>query len=1606
MLSHHMTMPLIVALQVFYTDGNTPSTFAVHSHTTGEYELRFSLQAKGQARIMFASSPTGNTDGYNIVFDDGTDDSERPVSYISLRGDILVSLDEDILSGSTNEPFYIRYHLEQLSIGREEESPLLSIDEVQYKPVQYIRFQTEQGEPGRWTFYNVLVESADELHPFHEKAHFYSYHTSGDTQRIYPFSPLSSEDFELRFDVLTSGNAFLVLSPLPVDQESYTFIFDQVVEAERYSSVLFDEKAIDQHESNFLSTEDYASLYIKKQEKSLIVGRVQGIEKPLPRYINFGNLKGETSKWIFYNVSPAAEGEVQIYLQASETPVYDIRIPPGDIKLHFTALVHGRTSLLFSPERKFEATSGYRFAFTNSDILGTNRVDVIQDGVAIASYSGERLSLSDCTNFFLKIVGSDLDFGVDGEETPLFHLSDIDRDSFVFVGLQQSGDGIDIWTFFGLIYIGHEEYPEETTSLPPQILNPASTLSPTEGRVYTRSPLSGRPAERASTQRGDTGDHTPSPPAESDINPIVDVSVSTVNVTTNGHEGYRYKVGPFDLRTGSRGQFAVQAEKNAAVALLSKNISETSYYEILIGAEGNVKTELKKCLDSKCYTVVSEDTPYILKSIKKILFFIEVIPSLDGTIQIRVGTGGFLDTSNSRLLVSYEDKNPIHIEYVAVRTYETWGRWTLYQKLLLPVIGANSNREVIIRRCEARNCTLLEVREANGVLVPRKATNFFLEVSFGGKGAPFVRLGKAGGLDSSDENILVYTDSNPPLVVTMGFGTPYSVGRWAINRFIRFEADIIDFVTPASEDFVFGLGPFPSAEQSRIEFSVQADCTAEVVFTSHSSLTADNYTLSIGKERNQKTVLDKCKSKVCRSLHVVNTPGILSSVVSANFFLELSRRDGMLSARLGRVNLVGSLHSDSSTLLVFEDHDTIHVTYVGFRTVKCSGLWSASREATTNAAPTASPEHPLTTATRQIFTDASVAPSRPPPTLQEDPVDKVIFETSAELIDHYQYAVGPIVPVRPSRFEFLLQAQSDAVVALSSSDSVDHPSYKIHIGANRNSETHLMRCSSKFYCPARLTVKTPNLLKANGVMKFFVELVLCSSTNKLKIRLGLAGDMVNKDSVIMDYEDEEPLSAVMAGFGTIGVVGHWVVYRFLFYSGTTQITLFSTGRYQSTYMAVRNEEEMKFSFSVAAQQNALIGLSNNPEYTTGSDVMQIRLDVGDNRRSLISRNGEEIVSTDSHFGHISVVQNSTFWVKVDGAIVEVGRDGSDHFMVAELKEPVRAKYIWFASGDAKSAYHWMSYKYFYYSSISGHLESTHDVDIFNAHIAEQTQLMETFDYTFIPLDQNYFGKYCRFSVSAEGSIYVILTSRESQEDEKYEIAFEGTEGKDIKLRRCGDCKVVSKAHEPRGLISAENQKQLWVALYDGTLKLYEELSSNPVLEWTDSDQLPASFAGFSLKSSATFTFYPASTSENFNQLAPAPWFYAVQVVTTKEWCIKLYAEAERGKDVYEIVFRAGTTSRSEIRRGIIPVVTKEGAALESEESPYLWFAVEDGAIMVGIFDLETTQRCPAFIVFADPSFIEVSYFIISARDENAKFNFSYGDGRLDPLAEDDEKCSA
>ncbi|XP_030830320.1 uncharacterized protein LOC100893146 [Strongylocentrotus purpuratus] len=863
-------------IQVFYTDGESASLFAIHGYLVGEYQLEFKLKAEGRARIMLTDSTMGSTDRYNIVFDDGHSSGNNQTSYISLNGEVLQSIHNDLLSSSTNRPFYIRYTQEKLSVGHEGNPPMLTVEDVPYDAVQYIRFQTEHGEKGRWTFYDVQVESTVGLEPVPHDTHVYSYHTSGPAQPIYPFAPLSSEKFEFIFDVQSGGNAFVSLSPLPIDQKSYMFVFDRIANEQTSSVVLCDHQVFDEDKDSLLSKNEFTKIYIRRQESVLLAGKVgedpileiQGVVEPPPRFINFGNLNGDATQWRFYNVSPAARGEVSIYLQALGAPVYDLQIPPGDFMFLFSAMVTDVTYLFFSSEPKYEQGVGYKLTFANADSVGTSRVDVAFNGVAIASYSGKRLSLGDRAYLFVQLVDSALSIGISGEDAPLLHLLDVDRDSLKFIGLQRATTGIDMWTFFGLKYIGEKGHDDrvKVTDKPTPVPDKAPEPS-TEPRqpIITREPppegnatgIDSGAGSSGSGQPGGTiidavGDGNTVPAVEPpNYHPPIEMSGDIVNVTTDGVSGYINKIGPLDLAIGSRGQFSVKAEKNVAVALISHNGSDTDYYEMLIGTDGNLKTELKRCVDSVCYTVMSEDTPYILKSIKKTLFFIEVIPSIDGLLKIRLGKGDVLDIESTTLL-SYEDSDPLKIEYVGIRTYEVSGDWTIHHKILLPEdltffetgagesvhyfplahhvnslltdskpegvsrfefavtsqsavtlsisadrgdqpdryvirIGIDGNRKVSLYRCEATNCTLLETALESGVLNLIGPTSFFLELSTIADRALFIRLGKVGGIDWVDRKLLLYTIPRPLRVAFVGFSTPNSVGSWAINEFILYD---------------------------------------------------------------------------------------------------------------------------------------------------------------------------------------------------------------------------------------------------------------------------------------------------------------------------------------------------------------------------------------------------------------------------------------------------------------------------------------------------------------------------------------------------------------------------------------------------------------------------------------------------------------------------------------------------------------------------------------------------------------------------------------------------------------------------------------------------
>lgn len=57
--------------------------------------------------------------------------------------------------------------------------------------------------------------------------------------------------------------------------------------------------------------------------------------------------------------------------------------------------------------------------------------------------------------------------------------------------------------------------------------------------------------------------------------------------------------------------------------------------------------------------------------------------------------------------------------------------------------------------------------------------------------------------------------------------------------------------------------------------------------------------------------------------------------------------------------------------------------------------------------------------------------------------DKVTFTTLGASNESPRYEVGPLDSTRPARFEFVVTAPSDAVVALSPTVNSDYPSYKL-----------------------------------------------------------------------------------------------------------------------------------------------------------------------------------------------------------------------------------------------------------------------------------------------------------------------------------------------------------------------------------------------------------------------------------------------------------------------------------------------------------------------------------------------------------------------------------
>ncbi|XP_041485384.1 uncharacterized protein LOC121431751, partial [Lytechinus variegatus] len=771
--------------------------------------------------------------------------------------------------------------------------------------------------------------------------------------------------------------------------------------------------------------------------------------------------------------------------------------------------------------------------------------------------------------------------------------------------------------------------------------------------------------------------------------------------------------------------------------------------------------------------------------------------------------------------------------------------------------------------------------------------------------------------------------------------------------------------------------------------------------------------IAIGTDNNQMMIITKCVSSECKQLHVIQTPDILSSLFPAFFYINIIFKDGTLSARIGKASLAGSLRSDGSALVVFEDPEPIHVMYAGFRTTKCSGVWTSSKqiiskpEATTTTKAVKQPTSPVVPqpGPTENGSNQSAAALAAPSALEEEPSDKVTFTTSGLDNESPRYEVGPLDSSRPSRFEFLVTAAAGAVVSLSPAVDSEYPSYKLHIGVNRNSETHIMRCTSIYYCTAVLTVQTDSILTSSKPVKFFVELIRCGRTNKLNVRLGQIAGAAGADSVILDYEETYPLEIGWAGFGTIeGFTGQWTVYKFIFYSGTTLISSFNTGKgpgdsiYPRSYSVLRDQSEMRFSFSVKAEQNALIALSNQASVLAATDVIQIRLGVDNNQRSTLSKNNIEIVSVQGD--HLLRFSDVTFWVSIDGNIIEVGMGSGDRFMGAVLDEPIHAKYIWFAAGDDGLTYEWQFYKYFYYSASTGHLESTHDIDLFQAHIYEQSSLEEKFEYSFHPLHENYFGKYIEFTVTTEGAVSIALSADGSQQVEMYEIVFSGNRNSDLSLRRCSSCETLVSSYEEGGFLLPGRVRNFLISVYDGTIRVYDEQLTDPLLEWTDPEPLPVSFAGFSMTSSSHFAYTTVPTAGSYTDEAPSPYFYAVQLATDKPWKVVLSISGEQKGEVYEIVYGTGENTRSEIRRGNVPIASVENAGLVSAVNPnYYWFEVKNNVIKTGLFDPDSSQQCEPFLGYYDPDFIPVSLFRISTSDPAAVFNFGFGSGfspRLEP----------
>lgn len=82
-----------------------------------------------------------------------------------------------------------------------------------------------------------------------------------------------------------------------------------------------------------------------------------------------------------------------------------------------------------------------------------------------------------------------------------------------------------------------------------------------------------------------------------------------------------------------------------------------------------------------------------------------------------------------------------------------------------------------------------------------------------------------------------------------------------------------------------------------------------------------------------------------------------------------------------------------------------------------------------------------------------------------------------------------------------------------------------------------------------------------------------------------------------------------------------------------------------------------------------------------------------------------------------------------------------------------------------------------------------------------------------------------------------------------------------------------------------------ISVYNGTIRVYDEQVTDPLLEWTDPEPLPVSFAGFSMTSSSHFT-YTSGNSCTYGQQQKHPLRYGNNFESYKTRACTLFPKCE------------------------------------------------------------------------------------------------------------------